>query len=260
MRIARSKKRSGSLALALGILAVVCGPASAAPAAVTFALAPAAATLSEVSPFAHDYVTNAFYGSGSGDVTSDLQPANVSSDTSGCTPADFAGFVAGRVALLARGGCSFYNKVANAEDAGASAVIIFNSSPDGLFQGTLGSVGGVPVVAVSYSDGSTLAAQYQDADTNGTALPVVDLQVPSSSGSLALAYTVNRRPNAIASRSCTFDSAPLQSCSDQTASSKGTTTYTVLLPIGPGSDTFAVTVRFTDRASVSASYVTPPSQ
>jgi hypothetical protein len=260
VRKARLVRGFSSLALALGMLALVSGPASAAPAAVTFALAPAAATLNEVLPDAHNDVTNAFYGSGSGDDSADIQPVNVSSDISGCDPADYADFAAGRVALLARGGCSFSQKVANAEAAGASAVIIFNSSPNGLFQGTLGSDVSVPAVAVSYSDGSSLAAEYQAAVADGIPLPVVEVQVPSSPGSLALSYTVNRAPNAIASLSCSFDSAPLQSCGNRTASSKGTTTYTVLLPIGPGSDPFAVTVRFTDRGSVSASYVTPPNQ
>lgn len=254
------KGHLGSLALAVGMLALASAPASAGPAAVTFALAPAPATLSELSPFAHDYVTNALYGSGTGDQTAVLQPVNVSSDTSGCDPSNFATLVPGRVALLARGGCNFSTKVVNAEVAGASAVIIFNGSPDGLFRGTLGSGVNIPVVAMSYSDGSDLAEQYEQALTNSAFLPQVDVHAPTPSGSLALSYSVNRGPNAIASRSCTFDSVALQSCGDRTGSSKGTTTHTALLPIGPGSDTFAVTVRFTDHGSVSASYVTPPNQ
>ena len=45
---------------------------------------------------------------------------------------DFAGFPAGAIALIQRGGCSFALKAYNAEAAGASAVIIFNqgNTPD----------------------------------------------------------------------------------------------------------------------------------
>ena len=73
-----------------------------------------------------------------------LAPADRASSTSGCDgayteaavgapltahpdgPSDFAGFVAGRIALVQRGGCSFALKVANAQTAGAAAVILFN--------------------------------------------------------------------------------------------------------------------------------------
>jgi hypothetical protein len=41
-------------------------------------------------------------------------------------PDDFAGFPAGNIALIQRGGCSFGLKAKNAEAAGASAVILFN--------------------------------------------------------------------------------------------------------------------------------------
>ena len=55
-------------------------------------------------------------------------------------PNDFAGFPAGQIALIQRGGCSFALKVANAQAAGAGAVIIFNqgNTPDrsGLIVGT----------------------------------------------------------------------------------------------------------------------------
>ena len=64
--------------------------------------------------------------------------------TSGCTAADFAGFAAGKVALVQRGGCTFAEKAINAQTAGASAVIIFNEGNAGRtdnFGGTLGGTG-----------------------------------------------------------------------------------------------------------------------
>src|ERR687897_2276977 len=47
--------------------------------------------------------------------------------TDGCQP--LIGFPAGAVALIDRGGCPFVQKVNNAQDAGAVAVIVVNSVP-----------------------------------------------------------------------------------------------------------------------------------
>jgi len=47
----------------------------------------------------------------------------------GCTSDSYAGFPAGKIALIERGVCSFYQKVSVANTAGASAAIIFNNTP-----------------------------------------------------------------------------------------------------------------------------------
>ncbi len=68
---------------------------------------------------------------------------------------------AGKVALIIRGACSFNEKATNAINAGASAVVIHNSTP-GNFSGTLGSPigdGSVPVVSISLEDGDFIKAQ-----------------------------------------------------------------------------------------------------
>lgn len=64
--------------------------------------------------------------------------------TSGCEAVDFAGFPAGAIAIVQRGTCTFAVKAANAQAAGASAVVIFNEGQPGrtdLFSGTLGGPG-----------------------------------------------------------------------------------------------------------------------
>jgi Zn-dependent M28 family amino/carboxypeptidase len=121
-----------------------------------------------------------------------LAPADRAASTSGCQgtyteaavgapltvapaggPNDFAGFVAGRIALIQRGGCSFALKVANAQTAGASAVILFNQGnttvPPTDRSSTLTNITAVPpagsafttitipVVGVSFAAGETLA-------------------------------------------------------------------------------------------------------
>ena len=46
-------------------------------------------------------------------------------------PADFAGFPAGKIALIQRGTCNFGVKVVNAQNAGAAGVLIFNEGQPG---------------------------------------------------------------------------------------------------------------------------------
>jgi hypothetical protein len=147
-------------------------------------------TMSEVSPTSHDYtlVTDWNPGRSIGSATAAIQTVGgtvippVGGSTSGCDPsADFNGFVAGRIALIQRGTCTFSQKIANAQAAGASGVIIFNegnsSARTGVFNGSLSSVPPIPVAFTSFAIGDDLYNQYQSAVTNNTALPVMSLSV-----------------------------------------------------------------------------------
>jgi extracellular elastinolytic metalloproteinase len=103
-----------------------------------------------------------------------VTPAGVSGDVAlvndGTAPSTDAcqslvGFPAGRIALLDRGNCSFTQKVRNAQDAGAIAVIVANNIP-GSPPITMGFGVGDPLVAtivipsvmVGYDDGQTFRA------------------------------------------------------------------------------------------------------
>ncbi|AEV86059.1 aminopeptidase Y [Actinoplanes sp. SE50] len=129
------------------------------------------AQLTPVTPAGPAYPTNTLTYSISGDVTGQVVPAlnNVlpptpaPSSTAGCAPGDFtrASATAPQIALIQRGGCNFAVKAANAAAAGYDAAIIFNEGQPGrtdLFQGTLGDPSAIPVVALSFADGSALAA------------------------------------------------------------------------------------------------------
>jgi aminopeptidase Y len=115
--------------------------------------------------------------SGGGDVTAPIQPVRVTvpptpepSSASGCDPADFAGFAAGNIALVQRGGCPFAVKVANAVAAGARAVMIFNEGQPGRTApapGTLGAPVSVPVVALSFAVGEELVRSAQAGPVTG---------------------------------------------------------------------------------------------
>jgi Zn-dependent M28 family amino/carboxypeptidase len=153
-------------------------------------------TFSEVSPTPQTYALTADWNPGrsTGTANAALQPAGgiiipptpTSSSTSGCTAADFSGFVAGRIALIQRGGCNFGVKVLNAQAAGASGAIIFNEGNPGrtaVLAGSLVDAAGnpiiptVPVAFTSFAIGSALLTQYQQAVQAGTALPVMNLSI-----------------------------------------------------------------------------------
>jgi hypothetical protein len=106
--------------------------------------------------------------SGSGDVTAELQPVDISPSpggepgpsTSGCEEQDFTGFDEGDIAFLQRGTCSFEEKAKNAEAAGASAALIFIKGEENKTQtiwGTLQKPGvTIPVLGTSLAVGEDL--------------------------------------------------------------------------------------------------------
>ena len=148
---------------------------------------------SEVSPTPHDYTAGVEWnpGQSTGTANAALQPAGgivippteTPSSASGCTMADFSGFVPGRIALIQRGTCFFGEKVLNAQSAGATGVVIFNEgNPDRteLFGGSLVDAAGnpiVPTIPVAFTSFDTGLALYQQSIQLGAALPVMKLDI-----------------------------------------------------------------------------------
>ena len=95
--------------------------------------------------------------SGSGDVTGAVSSPN---PVTGCFAPDWAGFPAGNIALIQRGGstatftCTFAVKAQNAIAAGAIGVVIYNNAAGDL-AGTLGNgfTGNIPVTGITQSLG-----------------------------------------------------------------------------------------------------------
>jgi uncharacterized repeat protein (TIGR01451 family) len=100
---------------------------------------------------------SASFGPAVYDVTGLLELANdgVGPVTNGCEP--LVGFTAGNIALIDRGGCPFVTKVANAQAAGATGVLIANTATQAMT-----SLGGsdptitIPSVMITYADGQAL--------------------------------------------------------------------------------------------------------
>ncbi len=136
-------------------------------------------TFTQVAPTPTTYVDQVDFDtadfSGSGTVEGEVVPVNVNLtpprlSASGCEAADFvdatgASIVAGKIALIQRGTCSFGQKVDNAQAAGAIGVVIFNQGNEvpgddrlGLVFATLGDQKDIPTVTVSYATGAAFAA------------------------------------------------------------------------------------------------------
>lgn len=110
---------------------------------------------------------NTMQYSGSGDVTAQvipmtdtiLPPTAEPSSNAGCEAGDFPAEVAGNIALIQRGTCTFEIKANNAIDAGAVGVIIFNEGQEGRTDslgGTLGNPFDIPIVFTSFEVGEEL--------------------------------------------------------------------------------------------------------
>jgi minor extracellular serine protease Vpr len=79
-----------------------------------------------------------------------------------CSPLA-AGSLAGKVALIRRGTCSFYIKATNAKNAGAVAVVLYNNAAGGITPILTPPTGQpaitIPVVAITAADGALLDAR-----------------------------------------------------------------------------------------------------
>ena len=68
-----------------------------------------------------------------------------------------AGSLAGKVALIRRGTCSFYAKASNAEAAGAVGMLLYNNTAGRISPTVAGSPAiGIPVVAISAAEGALI--------------------------------------------------------------------------------------------------------
>jgi Zn-dependent M28 family amino/carboxypeptidase len=105
-----------------------------------------------------DFITMRY--SGGGNVSAQVIPVEPTSASSGCETSDFARFPRGAVALMSRGGCTFSQKAANAEESGAAAALIANDGLPGRtapISATLIVRVQIPVMIISSEVASELA-------------------------------------------------------------------------------------------------------
>jgi peptidase M28-like protein/PA domain-containing protein len=166
--------------------------------------------LREDSPTPHSFVLGTDFNPGQvvGSTSAKLQPAKgivvpatpEPSSASGCAASDFAGFVAGNIALIQRGTCTFAEKVANAEAAGASAAVIFNEGNPGrtgVFTGGLSGDEHIPVLFTSYDVGTQLLDQYVPGTGPELTIDVQAIEDPNRSDWNVIADSKGGDPNNI---------------------------------------------------------------
>jgi hypothetical protein len=100
---------------------------------------------------------------------------------------DLVDFPAGAIAVADRGTCPFELKTQNAEEAGATGIVIVNSGPGTINMGGSGLGVTIPAVMISQSDGELLKAALPidgtiapspDAAPCGTGLHMIDIREP----------------------------------------------------------------------------------
>lgn len=206
------------------------GPASIAAAPLFLALGTPALTVTSPSSVATAYgVGLAQFGPAlsSPGVTGQLALGLNASSTTGlptsdaCTPLTNAAAVAGKIALVDRGGCDFFVKVKNSQNAGAIAVIIADNvavTPPGGLGGTDPTIT-IPSARVILPDGNRLKAALAGGPVTGTlginpvlrngtdleGRPLVNAQIPVSSGSSISHWDPAASPNLLMEPSINLD-------------------------------------------------------
>lgn len=79
-----------------------------------------------------------------------------------CEPLVNDSAMSGKIALIQRGGCEFATKVANAEDAGAIAAIVYNIAGDPIVMNGTARLSDIPAVMIGQADANLILAGLDD--------------------------------------------------------------------------------------------------
>jgi subtilisin family serine protease len=73
--------------------------------------------------------------------------------------------ISNNIALIQRGGCSFDTKLANADDAGATAAIVYNIAGPPIVMNGSSDLSDIPAVMIGQADGNLLLAELDERGT-----------------------------------------------------------------------------------------------
>ncbi|MCZ2396499.1 MAG: M36 family metallopeptidase [Chitinophagales bacterium] len=106
-----------------------------------------------------------------------------------CGPPAIPAEINGKIAVIDRGSCAFTDKVKNAQNAGAIAVIVINTDDTGIkMSGDDNSIT-IPAVAILNTDGNTLKALMATYTLNVTLKATLDLDGDLDNSVIAHEYT-----------------------------------------------------------------------
>jgi minor extracellular serine protease Vpr len=112
----------------------------------------------------------------------------ITSTTDACAALP-AGSLTGQIALIRRGGCTFYAKSFNAESAGAVGVVLYNNTAGGLNPTVAGSPAiTIPVVAITAADGAEINARLDGGPVDLT-WGTDTITAPSTTGGLISSFS-----------------------------------------------------------------------
>ena len=128
----------------------------------------------------------------------------------GCEALSNAGALAGNIAMVDRGLCSFVIKAAAAQAAGATALVIVNNAAGIVVPGGSDPTITIPVVSITQADGALIKAQLGGgvtmsldmdpvglAGTDNAGRPLMYAPNPFASGSSVSHFDVSLTPNAL---------------------------------------------------------------
>jgi minor extracellular serine protease Vpr len=135
----------------------------------------------------------------------------------GCNGTVPANSMSGRVALIRRGTCSFFEKSLNAQNAGAVAVVLFNNVAGSVNPTVAGATPiTIPVVAITAADGATINTRLNSGNVDLT-WGTQTVSVPSATGGLissfssyGLAADLSMKPDISAPGGNIFSTYPLE--------------------------------------------------
>jgi len=104
--------------------------------------------------------------------------------TDACEAAINAFEIAGKIAVVDRGNCNFINKVQNAENAGAIAVIVVNNTPAAPIAMSGSGFAGIPSVMISQVNGNLLKAKLSSGEKVNVTLSKIGGASADRDGSL----------------------------------------------------------------------------
>ncbi|AHJ98409.1 M36 family metallopeptidase [Hymenobacter swuensis] len=162
-------------------------------------------TVTAPAPVAGSYTTveSAFSTSNklvsTGPVTGDLvfynDPGNPASHLACTSPSSTT--LTGKIALIYRGTCNYTDKVLNAQNAGARAVIMVNNAGAPVAMGGTNNAITIPAVMVSTTDGNLLATQL----TNGATVSLtISLPAPQLDGDFDNGIVVHEYGHGVSNR------------------------------------------------------------
>ncbi|WP_394665381.1 T9SS-dependent M36 family metallopeptidase [uncultured Chryseobacterium sp.] len=172
-------------------------------------------------------------------VTGNVQ---LSSALDGCTVIP-AGSLTGKIGLIERGNCNFTLKVKNAQDAGAAAVIIYNSVVNG---DTVGNMSGtdatitIPSVLISNTEGEYIKSQLSANTTVNVTLKNDPASSITPDGSFDNGIVVHEYGHGISNRLTGTGSGCLNSSLDKEQMGEGWSDFFALMLTNKAGDNASV--------------------